>query len=108
MTPLFEPVLSTDRVAADYDTIHRVSGREVLWNTVQLDLSIEERPYGWQMAWPIEAHQLDVIITRRDDPLLERLDDWRIIAETPSHLTLRSSTSETNSQPSPRTPEAVR
>jgi uncharacterized membrane protein len=86
---LVEPVEAEDRVAADYDTIHLFSGREVLWNVVQLELPAEERPYAWDRDWPIGVEEMDVIILPRDHPLRDRLMDWTVLVETDSHQTLR-------------------
>ena len=86
---LAEPISADDRVAADYDSIHLVSGRRVLWNVEQLNLPDDERPYEWNQAWPLKTDDVDVIILRRDHPLTADLVDWTIIAETETHLSLR-------------------
>ena len=58
------------RVAADYDTIHALAGRTVLWNTADLRMPIDERPLGWTDAWPIPLSTVDTLLTTTDDPLL--------------------------------------
>jgi hypothetical protein len=79
----------TASVAADYDTIHRAAGRAILWNTAQLELPDEERPYSWDRDWPIRVEELDFIIIRRDDPLRPQLETWTVDVETETHLRLR-------------------
>ena len=89
LSQLVAPLTPEDHVAADYDTIHLASGRNVLWNVAQLNLPEDERPYEWHRAWPLRPEDVDVIILRRDHPLTAELADWTIIAETETHLSLR-------------------
>ena len=63
-------------MAADYDTIHRYSGRAVLWNTAQLRMRADERPRGWHAAWPVPLEAVDVLVLRADDELVARAEGW--------------------------------
>lgn len=78
----------TERVAADYDTIHRLSGRAVLWNTAQLRMAQNERPRGWVGDWPVPLSAVDVLILRHDDPLRSAAVDWPIRHSTDTHVIL--------------------
>jgi len=66
------------RVAADYDTIHALAGRPVLWNAAVLSMPAEQRPLGWAGAWPIPLSDLDLLLTTQDDPAatLAREQGW--------------------------------
>lgn len=80
-----------ERVAADYDTIHALAGRPVLWNTAQLWMRADERPRGWTAAWPVPVSAVDVIVVRADEGFVAAaLGDWRIRARTETHLVLEA------------------
>ena len=72
-------------VAADYDTIHRMAGRAVLWNTAQLRMRADERPRGWVGDWPVPLGAVDFVIARSDDPIAEALSDWPTVADLEDH-----------------------
>ncbi len=76
-------------VAADYDSIHRLAGRPVLWNTAQLRMAVDERPRGWVGDWPIPLGAVDYIVARADDPLATQLDRWSTVAMLGDHTIWR-------------------
>jgi hypothetical protein len=76
----------TARVAADYDTIHRLSGRAVLWNTAQLRMDAHDRPRGWVGDWPVPPSAVDYVVARADDPIFEQLPDWPVVATLEEHV----------------------
>ena len=59
-------------VGTDYTLIARLSGREVLWNTVHLYLPDQQPPH-WTEPWPITAEGLDVLVVTPEDPVLQHL-----------------------------------
>jgi len=71
------------RVAADYDTIHRVSGRQVLWNIDQLYMS--DQPWHWTGDWPLTIDHVDWIISPNNHAIQKRIEGWYLVAETPTH-----------------------
>ncbi|HCH63131.1 MAG: hypothetical protein CL927_16240 [Deltaproteobacteria bacterium] len=77
------------RVAADYHTIHRLSGRAVLWNTAQLRMAANERPRGWVGDWPVPPSAVDYVVAREDDPIFEALKDWSTVAILRAHRIVR-------------------
>ena len=82
----------TDRVAADDFVIHRYAGREVLWNTRQVEQPPHEKPRTWpQGAWPIPLDAVDVVVARLDDPLvaLARAARWTEEARSETHVVMR-------------------
>lgn len=66
---LAEAVPADARVAADYDTIHAVAGRQVLWNTAQLLLPDEERPLAFSGDWPLTLDDVDALLLDADTEL---------------------------------------
>ncbi len=76
---------SDARVAADYDTIHRLAGRTVLWNTAQLRMPENERPRGWVGAWPVPPGAVDYVVAPVHDPFVETLTDWPVVADLDTH-----------------------
>lgn len=66
---LTDAVPADARVAADYDTIHAVAGRAVLWNSAQLLLPDDERPLAWSRDWPLQLADVDRIIVDADTDL---------------------------------------
>ena len=84
---LIQAVPSDARVAADYDTIHRFSGRAVLWNIDQL--YVEERPRHWTNDWPLTSEMVDVVVAPHDHALVERLSEWHVVHRSQSHVVLR-------------------
>ena len=70
-------------VAADYDTIHRLSGREVLWNVDQFYMP--DRPHFWSADWPLTVSDVDWVLASRTHEVTEHLADWRVVAETDTH-----------------------
>ncbi|NOY28280.1 MAG: hypothetical protein GXP62_20665, partial [Oligoflexia bacterium] len=92
-------------VAADYDTIHAVAGRAVLWNTAQLYMPEDQRPYGWTRPWPITLDGLDAVLTTTDDPVLDHAKGWkedaRVDVDGRSHVLLLRPAAPTE----PGTPE---
>ena len=83
---LTDQVPEDARVAADYDTIHAVAGRTVLWNSAQLRMRANERPRGWVGDWPVPLSAVDVVIARRDDPLAAQLTSWIELDSAGDHV----------------------
>ena len=72
-----------DRVAADYDTIHLLSGRLVLWNVDQLFMP--DRPWHWKAAWPLTPNDVDWIVAPKGHQIEDRLGEWNIVEATDTH-----------------------
>ena len=85
LSPIAHHVPPDARVAADYDTIHRLAGRAVLWNAAQLRMQANERPRGWVGDWPVPLTSVDVVVTRLDDPLVAQLTTWERTATLDDH-----------------------
>jgi uncharacterized membrane protein len=77
------------RVAADYDTIHALAGREVLWNIEQLYLPEDEKPLHWTDPWPLTLDEVDWVLMPADHPLGERLETWQVLDQRGRHVLLR-------------------
>jgi hypothetical protein len=75
------------KVAADYDSIHRLSGRRVLWNIEQLYMP--DRPHHWEAVWPITEEHVDWIIMPAEHRLASRLGTWKVVDAIDTHLLLR-------------------
>jgi len=84
---LVEQVPHTAKVAADYDTIHALAGRDTLWNIDQLYM--DDKPWHWKGTWPITIEDVDWILMPTNHSLGSRLGDWRIVDATESHVLLR-------------------
>jgi len=84
---LTEMIPADARAAADYDTIHMVAGREVLWNVDQL--TMKDRPVHWKKAWPIPLTQIDWLIMPADHSLHARARDWRVMGAQNQHVLLQ-------------------
>ena len=78
------------RVAADYDTIHALAGREVLWNIEQLYMPEDEKPLHWTDPWPLTLEEVDWVLLPADHPLGERLESWQVVDQRGRHVLLRS------------------
>ncbi len=66
------------RVLTDYRLIAALSGRPVLWATMQT-YHEGEPPYGWSGPWPITLDWVDTLLVPRDDPVLAHLDEaWEL------------------------------
>ena len=78
-------VQPTDRVAADYDTIHLLAGREVLWNIEQIDMPDDQRPYGWTRPWPLRLTEVDVVVLPTDHRLATQVTDWTPVLSIDGH-----------------------
>ena len=61
------------RVITDYRLIAALSGRRVLWATMQC-YNDGGAPYGWQGPWPITLDFADALLVPDDDAVLEHLD----------------------------------
>jgi uncharacterized membrane protein len=85
---LIQQVPRTARVAADYDTIHALAGRDVLWNIDQMYM--EDRPWHWTEPWPITPEDVDWIIMPSGHPLSRHVSEWTVVDAEASHLLLRS------------------
>jgi hypothetical protein len=82
-----------DRVAADDFVIHRYAGRAVLWNTRQVEQPPHEKPRLWPAeAWPIPLADLDVVVAREGDALLEAAEaaGWTEQGRAGGHRLLRA------------------
>ena len=73
-------------VGADYDSIHRVAGRAVLWNVDQL--TMEDRPVHWQGEWPIRLDSLDWLLLPATHPLAAQANAWTVMDSAGSHVLL--------------------
>ena len=80
---LVERVPSDAAIAADYETIHRLAGRKVLWNVDQLYM--EDRPYHWTEAWPLTVSDVDWVLAPSDHSVSRFLERWTVVAETETH-----------------------
>ncbi len=68
------------RVLTDYRLIAALSGRRVLWATMQT-YHEGEPPYGWKGPWPITLDWVDHLLVLRDDAVLEQLDaSWELVS----------------------------
>ncbi len=73
---LLAAVRPEDRVATNYDLVALLAGREVLWNTVHMNLEDGPPPH-WTGAWPLTVEAVDVLVVAPDDPVLPGLgEDW--------------------------------
>ncbi len=73
----------TARVAADYDTIHLLSGRTVLWNVDQLYMP--DQPWHWKGEWPLTVDNVDWVLAPVDHPVEPKLGRWSLVAATATH-----------------------
>lgn len=80
---LVELIPEHAKVAADYDTIHKVSGRSVLWNVDQFHMP--DRPRHWNDAWPLTEEDVDYILAHRDHAIHARLSLWTVLGEASTH-----------------------
>jgi hypothetical protein len=83
---LVQQVPASAAVGADYDTIHAVAGRAVLWNVDQL--TMEDRPVHWKGPWPIPLTDLNWLLLPADHPLTHRARDWTVKDTRGSHVLL--------------------
>ena len=70
-------------VAADYDTIHRFAGRDVLWNVDQLYMP--DRPYHWDEDWPLTVERVEWVLAPTNHSVSRFLGDWTVVSETETH-----------------------
>lgn len=84
LSAMLDRVDPNARIAADYDTIHRVSGRATLWNVDQF--YIEERPRHWEGSWPLTVDAVDVIVAPPHHPIMAHISDWVQVASTATHV----------------------
>jgi hypothetical protein len=100
LTELAAQVPPDAAVAADYDTIHLLAGRAVLWNVDQLLMS--DRPVHWQEEWPIPVSDLDWILMPATHPLSQHTEAWTVIDTRGRHVLLqRREPSGQTTRPSP-------
>lgn len=85
---LVELIPSQAAVGADYDSIHKVSGRTTLWNVDQFHMS--DRPRHWQDAWPLTEDDVDYILAHKDHSIQTRVMHWEVVAETSTHQLRKS------------------
>lgn len=78
LAALLERVQPNDRVVTDYGLIAALSGRDVLWNAVHVDL--DEGPRDWPWAWPVTLEHFDVVVVPLEDPLVGSLQGWDQVA----------------------------
>jgi MFS family permease len=84
---LANQVPPADAVAADYDTIHLVSGRDTLWNVDQLIMP--DKPIHWNDTWPIALDSIDWMLMSVDHPLSAKTSDWQVAASSGTHVLLQ-------------------
>jgi hypothetical protein len=100
LTELAAQVPAGAAAAADYDTIHLLSGRAVLWNVDQLMMS--DRPVHWKEEWPIPVSDVDWILMPATHPLSEHTEAWTVIDTRGKHVLLqRREPSGQTTRPSP-------
>ena len=80
---LAELVPPTGRVAADYTTIHKLAGRETLWNVDQLYMP--DRPHHWQGRWPLTVADVDWILAPSDHTVSDHLSEWTRVSSVDGH-----------------------
>ena len=73
--------------AADYDTIHLVSGRDTLWNVDQL--TMKDKPIHWTEAWPIPLESMDWLLMSSDHALSGQTSDWEVLGASGTHVLLQ-------------------
>ena len=84
---LTKQIPQSGRVAADYETIHSLSGRKTLWNIEQMYM--QDRPRHWEKTWPITEEDVEWILMPSEHRLAERLDTWTVVDTVNSHVLLR-------------------
>ncbi len=67
------------RVITDYRLIAALSGRRVLWASMQC-YNDGGTPHAWTGPWPITLDFAEVLLVPQDDAVLEHLDDaWQVV-----------------------------
>jgi hypothetical protein len=84
---LVDQVPSSARVAADYSSIARLSGRPILWNVDQLHMP--DQPWHWKDKWPITEDDVDIVLAPKDHPVHQRLGSWHRVDSDGTYLLLR-------------------
>jgi hypothetical protein len=84
---LVDQVPRSARVAADYESIHRLSGRSILWNVDQLYMP--DQPWHWKDKWPITEDDVDMVLAPKDHTVHRRLGAWHLVDGNRTHLLLR-------------------
>jgi uncharacterized membrane protein len=84
---LADQVPTDASTAADYDTIHLLSGRPVLWNVDQL--TMPDKPVHWTAEWPIPLTDIDWILMPITHPLSDQTLDWTVVDTSGSHVLLQ-------------------
>jgi hypothetical protein len=84
---LVEAIPATAAVAADYDTIHLLAGRPVLWNVEQLYMT--DRPWHWDKPWPITVDDVEWVLAPAGHRIEPQLRDWHLVQATGSHRLFR-------------------
>jgi uncharacterized membrane protein len=76
---LLAQVPADARVITDYRLIAALSGRRVLWATMQT-YNDGGAPYGWTGPWPITLDFAEILLVPEDDAVLEHLDAaWQAV-----------------------------
>ena len=76
---LLAQVPADARVITDYRLIADLSGRRVLWATMQT-YHEDAPPYGWTGSWPITLDFAEILLVPEDDAVLEHLDAaWEVV-----------------------------
>ena len=88
--PLIQQVEPGQRVAASYDVISALGGREVVWNSAWLSMAEDDRPHGWAGTWPIPLSAVDVLLIEEHDPLLPiaMAEGWERLDAADDHVLL--------------------
>ena len=74
-------------VAADYDTIHALAGRPVLWNIEQLYMT--DRPWHWEGPWPLTVDAVDWILMPVEHSLGQHVSNWVVVGSASTHILVR-------------------
>jgi uncharacterized membrane protein len=91
---LVDEIPADGRVAADYETIHRLAGRSVLWNVNQL--YNDDKPRHWNDDWPITTDAVDWILLPSSHSLTPRLTNWTVVAAEGHHVLLQKPVNRTD------------
>ena len=84
---LVEQVPATAKVGADYDTIHSLSGRPVLWNIDHFYMP--DQPWHWTDDWPLTVEDVDWILMPAGHPVSAHVDHWSIVSIASEHVLIR-------------------
>jgi hypothetical protein len=91
LADLADQVPAEARIAADYDSIHRVAPRAwgTLWNVAHLQMDPQERPHAWPLErWPLTVEDVDALLLPIDHPVADQAGHWRVAGVAGAHVLL--------------------